>query len=159
MSIDTFHLAQANIARMRVPIDDPSMADFVALLEPVNAVADRSPGFVWRLQTEDGDATSIRAFDDPLIFLNMSVWESADALKQFVYRSEHLPVFRDRSRWFDKLDRIPHVLWWVPAGHVPTVEEARERFEALWEKGPSPFAFTFARAYPPAEAAQASQAG
>jgi len=147
---DGFHLAQANIARMRAPLDDPSMADFVARLEPVNARADSWPGFVWRLQTEAGDATAIRAFDDPLILFNMSVWESVEALKAFAYRGEHLEVFQERQRWFTALDRLPHVLWWVARGHRPTVDEAKARFESLWSVGPTPEAFTFGRISLPA---------
>src|SRR5262245_19542197 len=143
--LDGFHLAQANVARMRAPLDHPSMAEFVARLAPVNALADAWPGFVWRLQTEAGDATAIRAFDDPLILFNMSVWDSVEALKGFVYREGHLEVFQERQRWFVPFDRIPHVLWWVRAGHVPTIDEAKARFASLWSVGPTPFAFTFAR--------------
>jgi hypothetical protein len=140
MTLDGFHVAQANVARMRAPLDHPSMAEFVARLAP-----DSWPGFVWRLQTEEGDATAIRAFDDPLILFNMSVWESLEVLKGFVYRGSHLEVFQERQRWFLPFDRIPHVLWWVRAGHRPTVEEAKARFESLWSLGPTERAFTFAR--------------
>lgn len=149
MNDTRFHLAQANTARMRAPIDDPSMADFVARLEPVNALADGAPGFVWRLQTEAGDSTAVRVFDDPTILLNMSVWESVDALRRFIAESQHVAVFRERRRWFEAPDRASHVLWWVPAGHEPTVREAEARFASLWEAGPTPFAFGLGRLFPP----------
>ena len=121
----THHLAQANVARLLAPLDSPQLADFVAALEPINELADRSPGFVWRLQTDDGDATSIRAFDDDLLIVNMSVWESAEALADFTYRSDHLAVMRRRREWFEPMAEAHLVLWWVPAGHVPDVDEAR----------------------------------
>lgn len=144
-----FHLAQVNIARMRAPLDAPLMADFVAQLETVNALADASPGFVWRLQGEDGDATSVQAFDDPLILINMSVWESVEALHAFVYKSGHRGVLKDRQRWFEAF-AAPHMaLWWIAAGHIPTPEEAKARLELLARIGPSPDAFTFSKRYPP----------
>ena len=140
-------LAQSNIARMRAPIDDPVMGGFVARLEPLNALADASPGFVWRLQDEDGDATAIRVFDDELILFNMSVWESVDALRDYVYSSRHVDAVRRRANWFEPTSRPNFVLWWVPAGHIPSVEEAKSHFELLWEQGPTARAFTFADAY------------
>ncbi len=121
MSLLRVHLAEANIARMLAPLDQPSMRSFVDQLAYINAVADDSPEFVWRLQTEDGDATAIRAFDDPLILFNLSVWESVDALYDYVYRSDHLQPFRNRRSWFDRVEGSPLVLWWIPAEHRPTV--------------------------------------
>ena len=118
------------------------MAEFVAALDPVNELADQAPGFVWRLQDEDGNATSIRAFDDDRIIVNMSVWESADHLADFVYRSGHLEVMRRRREWFERI-QIHLALWWVPAGHTPSVQEAEERIEHLREHGPTSYAFTF----------------
>jgi hypothetical protein len=140
--VDRFHVAQLNVARLRAPLDSPQLADFVALLEPINAVADRSPGFVWRLQTEDGNATSIRVFDDDMLIVNMSVWESVEALRSFVYRSDHRTVFGRRKEWFEALDQPYLVLWWIPEGHIPTVEEAVRRLEQLRAHGPSADAFT-----------------
>jgi hypothetical protein len=128
---------------MRAEIEDPVMAGFVDRLESLNALADTSAGFVWRYQTDAGDATEIRVFDDELILFNMSVWESLQNLEDFVYRSNHLEALQKRAEWFERPERGPIVLWWVPAGHTPSVEEAKERFDALWRDGPSAFAFTF----------------
>lgn len=142
------HVAQVNIALAKAPVDSPLLADFKALLDPINAIADRSPGFVWRLQTEEGDATGIRGFDDDRIIVNMSVWESVDQLADFVYRSGHVAVMRRRREWFDRI-RMYMVLWWVPAGHEPTVEEAEERLAHLRRHGPTPHAFTFKQRFSP----------
>ncbi|CAD5110038.1 DUF3291 domain-containing protein [Zestomonas carbonaria] len=143
-----YHLAQINIARTREPLDHPLLKDFVDQLDAVNALAERSPGFVWRLQTEEGDATSIQAFDDPLIIVNMSVWESFEALKTFVYSGEHLRVLRNRGAWMDKLSTPALALWWIPAGEIPTLESAKAALHLLERQGPSPEAFTFAKPYP-----------
>src|SRR5262249_51925208 len=140
-----FHLAQCNIGRARGPIDDPVMAGFVARLADINALADGAPGFVWRLKEENGNATDIQAFDDALILLNMSVWESPEHLRSFVYRSDHANVMRQRKSWFERFDGVYLVLWWIPVGHVPTVQEARERLAHLQAHGESPHAFSFAR--------------
>lgn len=139
-----FHLAQLNVASLRFPLDDPRTADFVALLEPINALADEAPGFVWRL-TEEGrpDATGMRPAGEDVI-VNYSVWESAGALWDFVYRSPHLEVMRRRRDWFRRHEEPHLVLWWVPAGRIPPVAEALERLALLREQGPSPRAFTFA---------------
>jgi hypothetical protein len=144
-----FHLAQVNIGRLRGPLEDPVMEGFRSQLDPINALADGSPGFVWRLQTEEGNATSIRPFaDDQLMAINMSVWESLDALQQFVYRSAHVAPLRDRKQWFDPIEGPILALWWIPAGHVPTVAEAQERLQHLKEHGPSPYGFTFRTPFP-----------
>lgn len=124
-----FHLAQINIARMLAPIDDPIMAGFVAQLTPINALAEKSPGFVWRLQSEGGDATSIKVYDDDMIIINLTVWGNADALRQYVYKSAHSAVMRDRRRWFEKFEGPYYAMWWIPAGHIPSTEEGRERLE------------------------------
>ena len=124
-----YHLAQVNIGRIVAPIDSPKMAGFVSQLQPINALADRSPGFVWRLQTEAGDATSILPYDDPRININMSVWESVEALKEFVYKSAHIGPLRDRLKWFEKPVEAYMAMWWIPAGHIPTVEEAKQRLQ------------------------------
>jgi hypothetical protein len=136
------------VARALAPMDAPLMADFVANLDPINVLADGSPGFVWRLQTEDGDATSIRAYDDDLMIINMSVWESIDQLAQFVYRSDHVSVMRRRREWFERI-RVYLALWWVPAGHIPTIGEAQERLAHLDAHGPSAYAFTFKQRFAP----------
>ena len=145
-----YHLAEINIARLRAPLDDPSMEEFVAQLDPINALADESDGFVWRLKAEGGGASSyVRAFDDERILINMSVWESAEALQQYVYRSRHAGVFHDRKKWFEKLEGPPVAMWWVPAGHIPTVSEGVERLKTLARVGPSRAAFTFKVQFPP----------
>jgi heme-degrading monooxygenase HmoA len=148
------HLAQVNVATVRAPLDSPELAGFVAQLEPVNALADHSPGFVWRLQTEDGDATAIRPFQDERIMVNLSVWESLEALRTFVYASRHLDVMRRRREWFHRMDTYM-ALWWVPAGTIPTVAQAKDRLQLLAGHGPSPDAFTFRVPFPaPAGAAR-----
>jgi len=144
---EKYYLAEINIALMRAPLDDPIMADFVNNLESINALADSAPGFVWRLQTEAGDATSLRVFENEYIIVNMSVWESIDTLFTYVYGSDHTNFFRRRAEWFQKLDMPVLVLWWIPAGHIPTVEEAKARLEYLRERGPTPLAFTFKRRF------------
>jgi heme-degrading monooxygenase HmoA len=145
------HIAQLNIARAKAPLHSPLLAEFMAALDPVNALADSAPGFVWRLQTEDGNATSVRGFDDDRIIVNMSVWESIDALADFVYRSDHIAVMRRRREWFERV--VVHmVLWWVPTGHEPSVAEAEERLGHLGLHGPTPYAFTFKRRYLPDDA-------
>jgi hypothetical protein len=143
-----FHLAQVNIALPREPLTAPLLADFVAQLEPINALADRSPGFVWRLQTPEGDATGVKAFGDDRIIVNMSVWESLDALTAYVYRSDHVAVMKQRRRWFEPM-QMYMALWWVPAGELPSVRDAEERLEHLRAHGPSPHAFTFRTPFPP----------
>jgi len=141
------HLAQVNVAIPREPIDSPALAEFVELLEPVNALADSSPGFVWRLQDESGDATSIRPFEDERILVNMSVWNSVDALWSFVYAGRHLDVMRRRREWFTRLAEAHMALWWIPAGELPSLDDARERVEHLRAHGPTPHAFTFKRCF------------
>jgi Domain of unknown function (DUF3291) len=137
------HLAQINIGRARGPVDGPLLADFHALLDPVNALADTSPGFVWRLQTDAGNATALRPYDDDRIIVNMSLWESIDALWDFVYGGMHLEVMRRRREWFERFESTYLALWWIPAGTEPTVEDAKLRLASLDERGPTPYAFTF----------------
>lgn len=143
-----FHLAQINIARMLAPIDDPIMAGFVAQLAPVNALADRSPGFVWRLQTESGDATSLKVYDDEMIIINLTVWESVSALREFVHKNAHYGVLRDRKSWFEKFDGPYYAMWWIPAGQLPSVEAGKERLDHLRQHGDSAFAFSFKNVFP-----------
>ena len=124
------------------------MEGFRSQLDPVNALADRTQGFVWRLQTEDGNAMAIRAFADDRMAINMSVWESLEALQAYVYQSAHVGPLRDRKRWFEPIDGPILALWWIPAGHIPTVAEAKERLQMLNARGPSPDAFTFRTPFP-----------
>lgn len=143
-----FHLAQINIGRLVAPLDDPKVAGFTSQLEPINALADHAPGFVWRLQSASGNATDIAYNDDPSVMVNMSVWQSLEALRDFVYRSQHAPALRDRAQWFEKMDKPVYCLWWVPAGHPPTVAEGRERLEHYQTYGSTPFAFWFSQPFP-----------
>ena len=144
-----YHLAQINIARARDTIDSATMKGFVERIDEINALADEFPGFVWRLQTEEGDATSLQPFDDPGIIVNMSVWEDLESLKRFVYRSTHVDLVRDREAWFSKMMEAYQALWWVPAGHLPTLQEGKEKLEYIQERGPGEEAFTFARHFAP----------
>jgi hypothetical protein len=152
-----YHLAQVNIARALAPLDDPLMAAFVAQLDTVNALADNSPGFVWRLQTPEGNATDIKAYDDPLIIFNMSVWASLDDYSNFVYSSEslHRAVMQQRRRWFQRFDGPFSTLWWIPLGHIPTIEEAKERLEYLRAHGETAYAFSFKKQFPAPDASNA----
>ena len=142
-------LAQLNIARMLAPtIDHPIMAEFVAQLDTINALAEQSDGFVWRLTGDGNDATDLRPFDDERIIVNLSVWESLEKLQAFVFNSTHTGVMKDRRKWFEKSEQMTTVLWWIPAGHEPTVDEAKERLEHLNTHGPGPTAFTFRQSWP-----------
>ena len=143
------HLAQLNVARLRAPLDSPMLVEFVEALEPLNALADEAPGFMWRLQTEDGDATAIRAFEDDMLLVNMSVWESVNDLAAFVYRSDHRRVMIRRREWFERMKDSYTVLWWVEAGHRPSVMEAKDRLATLRREGATPSAFTFRSPFPP----------
>jgi hypothetical protein len=137
----TQHLAQLNIGRVRYPLDDQRMAGFVDNLDRVNGIADRSDGFVWRLKDDSGNATSILAFDDPRVILNISVWESVAALERFVWQTVHKSFYGRRHEWFERFEGPYFVMWWVPKGHRPTVAEAVARLDHLKERGPSDFAF------------------
>ncbi|MEU2060921.1 DUF3291 domain-containing protein [Streptomyces sp. NPDC013455] len=148
------HLAQLNVATLRHPLDDPRMAPFVDMLDPVNSAADGAPGFVWRLVEEGtADATGLRPAGDDVI-VNLTVWQTREALWDFTYRSGHLEAMRRRREWFERHVEAHLVLWWVPAGHLPTVGEALERLAHLRAHGPSPRAFTFASSHSAAEAAR-----
>jgi heme-degrading monooxygenase HmoA len=143
-----YHLAQVNVARILYPLEDGRMADFVARLDEVNALADEAPGFVWRLQLGNGNATYLRPYEDDRILFNLSVWQSLESLRDFVYRSDHADVMRRRLEWFERPDQLHLALWWVPAGHIPSVDEAKSRLERLRLHGPSAEAFTFQQLYP-----------
>jgi len=140
------HLAQVNIGRLKAPQDAPEIADFVANLDRINVLAENQPGFVWRLVGDGGNAMDVRAFDDPLMAINMSVWESLDQLAAFVYRTAHRDIMRRRREWFHEMETY-QVLWWVPVGHRPTPAEARTRLELLERWGPTAEAFTFKRPF------------
>ena len=156
-----FHLAQINLAYSLGTQDDPVMAEFIAQLDAINQLADRSPGFVWRYISDTRDPAQ-RELPDPLVLFNMSVWESVEALHAFTYRSGHAKVFAARRKWFDEWkDKVrtleelgegtPGVaLWWVPAGHIPTPGEGKQRLRLLGQKGPHPEAFTFKQMFSPA---------
>jgi hypothetical protein len=149
-----YQLAQLNVGIIRGPMDSPVMAEFAANLERINALADAAPGFVWRLQDDTGDATSIRPADDPNFLVNMSVWQDLESLAAYVYRSAHVEVMRRRREWFTRMDQPFRVLWWMPHGHRPSIEEALERLERLRDQGPSPHAFNFRHPHPPPDAPQ-----
>ena len=148
-------VAQVNIGRLVAPLDSPQLADFVAGLDPVNAVADSAPGFVWRLQTEDGNANALRVFEqdaegsDGGILINMSVWETVEDLAAFVYGEAHIAVLRRRREWFERLKDAYAALWWVPRGHIPAIGEAEERVKNLRAHGPTAHAFTLKVHFPP----------
>jgi hypothetical protein len=146
-----YQVAQVNIAMPVEPVTSARLAEFVELLEPVNALADAAPGFVWRLQTDDGDATGIRAFGDDRLIVNMSVWESVEALTSFVFGTFHAEVMRQRREWFTQIREPYTVAWWLPTGSVPTIADAEDRLDALRRHGPTPYAFTLLRSFPPQE--------
>lgn len=153
MTTQVYHLAEINIAQMRAPLTDPSMREFVENLQPINALADHSPGFVWRLQSAEGDATSLRVFDDEMMIVNLSVWESVEALRAYVYKSQHTDFLRRKKAWFAKLASVHFVMWWIPAGHIPTVAEAKAKLEHLATHGDTPAAFTFHQLFTPEQTA------
>jgi hypothetical protein len=139
-----YHIAQINIGRAKGPVEDPMMAGFMTRLDDLNALADRSPGFVWRLQTLEGNATYFRPYaHDDRILLNMSVWETIDALRHYVYKTAHAEILRHREEWFERFAGIYLALWWVPVGHIPGIDEAKKRLAHLDQYGPTQFAFTF----------------
>jgi hypothetical protein len=143
MASASWHLAELNIGRLHEPLDHPDTAEFVAALDHVNALAEGAPGFVWRLTDDSGLSSSyVRASDDPLEVINLSVWETPEQLHDFVYQTGHTPYLRRRREWFQKLDAAFLVCWWVPAGHVPTVDEAMDRLALLQRDGVSDEAFT-----------------
>ena len=143
-----WHLAQVNIGRARGAITDPVMQGFVARLEEINALAEQAPGFVWRLQTEDGNATAFRPYaDDNSILINLSVWTDLNSLRDYVFRSLHAEVMRRRREWFERFDGVYAALWWVPAGHRPSLEEAVARIAHLEAHGATPFAFSFVQPF------------
>lgn len=153
--MSAFELAQINLAVLREPLDSPLLADFVANLTRINALADAAPGFVWRLQGDSGDATSLRPFGENIV-VNMSVWKDAATLNDYVYKSDHVAIMRRRKEWFERMVEAHMVLWWVPVGHRPALAEAATRLAQLRSQGPSAEAFTFRQLFPAPDALGAS---
>ncbi|MFF1676761.1 DUF3291 domain-containing protein [Streptomyces sp. NPDC058256] len=143
-----YELAQVNIGRLKAPLDSPQLKDFVEALDPVNAVADAADGFVWRLQSDSGDATDLAVFDDEWLIINMSTWRDANALTAFMYQGQHRELLARRRDWFERVEEAMVAMWWVPAGHRPTVAEAEERILHLREHGPTAYAFTLRKSFP-----------
>jgi Domain of unknown function (DUF3291) len=155
--MSNYPIAQVNIGRIRAALDDPIMAGFVNRLEEINALADAAPGFVWRLQTDEGNATYFRPYDDDeWMLLNMSVWSDVESLRRYVYQTAHRELLRERHSWFEKLSGVYMALWWVPAGHIPGIDEAKKRLAHLEAHGPTQYAFTFQRIFEPDDAFQHS---
>ena len=144
-----YEIAQLNVGRAVGPIDGVAMADFVARLEEINALAEASPGFVWRLQGDNGNATELLYTPDPLFIINLSVWRSIDELWAFTYASTHKELFRRRFEWFERRGTPNMVMWWQPAGTLPDVHDALGRLRRLTDEGPTPEAFTFKQRFPP----------
>ena len=144
-----WHIAQLNVATALYDADDPRIRGFYEQLDAINALAEQSRGFVWRLQSETGNATDIQVGSDPRLIVNMSVWESVEALSDFAYKSAHRKVFADRRKWFKRPDQAYQVLWWVPVGHFPDIDEAMQRLTTLRASGPTPTAFDFQTQFPP----------
>jgi hypothetical protein len=154
--MSAWQLAQLNIADLKAPLDSPELKDFVDNLDRINELAESSPGFVWRLKGDGNDATSLRPLGDDVL-VNMSVWRDVAALKNYVYQTAHAQIMRRRREWFTRMGDAHMVLWWVPAGHEPTVAEAVTRLKLLREKGPTPDAFTFGEAFGAPDADNAGQ--
>jgi hypothetical protein len=147
-----YQIAQVNIGRVKAPVEDPIMLGFTSRLDEINALADRAPGFVLRLQTPVGNATYFRPYpEDDRVLINMSVWESIDALRHYVYKTAHAQFLREREAWFEKFSGVYMALWWVPAGHRPGMDEATKRIAHLEKHGPTQFAFTFKKTFEPDE--------
>ena len=146
--VGSFQIAQLNVARAVAPLESAQLADFMARLDEVNALAERSPGFVWRLKDESGNATDINVGDDPLVIVNLTLWASPDDLFDFTYRSDHKTAFARRFEWFERSSGPNIVMWWQPAGTIPTIEDGFRRLRFLTEEGPTPEAFTFKHRFP-----------
>ena len=145
--MSNYQLAQLNIGEIRAPLDSPELKDFVDNLDRINALAESSPGYVWRLKGDGNDATSLRPYDNEKIIVNMSVWRDVASLRAFVYDSAHVAIMKRRREFFMRMIKAYMVLWWVPAGHEPTVAEAVSKLEHLRAHGPTAEAFTFAEAF------------
>ncbi|MER6331258.1 DUF3291 domain-containing protein [Streptomyces sp. NPDC014983] len=152
-----YELAQVNIARLKHPLDSAELKDFVDGLAPVNAVADASDGFVWRLEGDSGNATDVPVLGDAWMIVNMSVWRDQDALTAFMYRGQHRELLARRREFFERLDEAVTALWWVPAGHRPAVAEAEDRLLHLRAHGPTPYAFTLRTPFAPGDESAVSR--
>ncbi|NER17663.1 DUF3291 domain-containing protein [Spongiivirga citrea] len=150
--MNEFHLAQVNIAQMLAPMDDPIMADFVANLDRINALAEKSNGFVWRLKDEEGNAMAVRVFDDEFLIINMSVWENRQTLFDYVYKSMHVEILKRKTEWFSNMKNMHMALWYVPKGHFPTPQEAKDRLSYYNTHGATPYAFGFKHEFTAEEA-------
>jgi hypothetical protein len=150
--VSRYQLAQLNAGQTKGPLDSPLMAEFVANLDRINALADQSPGFVWRLQTEEGNATAISNPLGEKVIINMSVWEDVTALNHYVYKTVHVEIMKRRNEWFERMQDSHFVLWWVEHGHRPSIAEAVERLEYLRAHGPTAHAFSFRHAHPAPDA-------
>ena len=148
MAMAAYELAQLNIARILAPLDSETLRDFVDNLDHINALAESSPGFVWRLQTEEGNATALRPFGDDDLLVNLSVWRDVESLRDFVFNTVHSDFLKRRREWLHRMDDAYTVLWWVPRGALPTIEEAIRRLHLLREQGPGPEAFSFREPFP-----------
>ncbi|GHG97115.1 DUF3291 domain-containing protein [Streptomyces lanatus] len=144
-----YELAQVNIGRLKAPLDSPQLKDFVDNLDPVNADAEAADGFVWRLQSDSGDATDVPVFGDEWLIINLTVWRDTNALTAYMYQGRHREMLARRREWFEKVREAMTALWWVPAGHRPTVAEAESRLLHLRTNGPTPYAFTLRKSFPP----------
>ncbi len=145
-----WHLAAFNIARAKFETDDDRMAPFMNALERINKLGDESPGAVWRHSTDDGDSTSVRMFEDPLILINYTIWESVESLQNYTYKTDHVQFLKRRREWFEPVEDLPVlVLWWTPAGTIPTLEQARTKLLHLRDNGPTSEAFTFREPFAP----------
>ena len=142
-----FQLAQVNIGRAKGPMDAAVMKEFSDNLEPINQIAESSPGFIWRLKDDSGNATDIQPFDDPDIIINMSVWESIDDLKNFMFKTHHIDFLKRKKEWFYTMTEASYALWWVPHGHQPDIDEAKSRLLHLQQNGESSHAFSFKKIY------------
>ena len=150
--MSVYHIAQVNIGRVRAALEDPLLSGFVSRLDEINDLADRSPGFVWRLETAAGNATYFRPYpEDNRVLINMSVWENIAALRHYVYKTAHAELLRQREAWFEKFSGVYMALWWVPAGHRPGMDEATKRLAHLEKHGPTQFSFTFKATFEPDE--------
>ncbi|MFG2349939.1 DUF3291 domain-containing protein [Streptomyces phaeochromogenes] len=154
-----YELAQVNISRLKAPLDSPQLKDFVDALDPVNAVADTAEGFVWRLQSDSGNATDTSVFGDDWLIINLSVWRDTNALTAFMYQGQHRELLTRRNEWFERIQEAMTALWWVPAGHRPTVAEAEERLLHLRERGATAYAFTLRTSFPAGDAAPTALSG
>lgn len=154
-----FYLAQVNIAKMLASIDSPVMAAFVDNLDRINATAENSKGFIWRLKDDSNNATSIKIFDDDFLIVNMSVWDTAESLFQFVYQSNHMEVFKRRREWFEKMPEMHMAQWYIPEQHLPSVNEAVDRLLYLRAHGETPFSFSFRKRFTVEEAEKFKPSG